>query len=172
MKIEISEESLEFIKNLSKEMLSQDRRCTADPYFYIIRAEEVRVVPDGYGDEVRYLWDNDEMTREELLKLINEDPGVAGTRNNKEVFRAMNDDDKIAATIFYQDGIVTEHTVVTIKYIPENHNVFLTEKACHKHMENNHYHFKKPFSYVNHAWRNPELEQLFKIIHEIAGEKK
>ena len=66
MKIEISDEAVEFIKNLSKEIQSQDNRCTASPYFYVIRDTEVQCVPEGHGNEVRYLWDGDLMTRQEI----------------------------------------------------------------------------------------------------------
>ena len=46
---------------------------------------------------------------------------------------------------------------------------FLTEEACESHIKLNHYHYSEPHSYVHHAWRYPELEQLLKSLGEITG---
>jgi hypothetical protein len=48
-------------------------------------------------------------------------------------------------------------------------NAFLTEKACKKHIELNYYHYCKPVDYLNHAFRNPELEQVLKFICQLTG---
>lgn len=154
MKIELSEEMAEFVKELSKEMLSQDRRGTADPYYYTIFDKRITAVPDGCGDEVRFEWDGDLMTEEEIKKQIECDK--PGSNFECELDRLIG------------EGQVTPFEVVEESHRPENSNVFLTEKACHRHIEQNKHRFNKPSSFVDHAWRNPEMEKLYQLIHEIA----
>jgi hypothetical protein len=36
-------------------------------------------------------------------------------------------------------------------------NVFFTEAALIEHLNRNRHHYHKPFSYVNHCFRNPEM---------------
>lgn len=146
--VKINHKSLKFIKDLVKEIKNQDNRATASPYYYVIEDEEIRGVPDGAGDKTMFMWDGDLCAAEDVQR---EYPNV--------------DLDDIE---FHTDGIITPFDVVTARYIPYNSNVFLTEKACHQHMESNAHHFKNPRSYVMHAFRNPELEQLLKVLTEIA----
>lgn len=42
--------------------------------------------------------------------------------------------------------------------------VFLTKRACKKHIEQNDYHYDNPHTYALTAWRNPEVEHLLKIL--------
>jgi len=149
MKIEISEESFGFLKQFIQDVDSQDNRATAKPYFYVIRDTETVAAPEGHGDEIRYMWDGDVMTKESVEEHLRE-----------------FDDTKTIQDLL-DDGTIEEFDVMTQYITPENHNIFFTEKACHEHMESNHYHFRKPHSYIRHAWRNPEIEKLFEAVREI-----
>ena len=86
----------------------------------------------------------------------------------------MNNDKKIEDFLCKHgnDMNITPYEIINRHIIPHNHNVFLTEKACAHHMETNAHHFNKPYSYVDYAFRNPELEQLYEALFEITGEKK
>ena len=49
-------------------------------------------------------------------------------------------------------------------------NVFLTQKAIDKHMKDNHYHYSSAaYAYLDHAWRNPELEKLLEAVGAVSG---
>lgn len=154
MKIEISEESLQFIKQLIETIDAQDNRATASPYFYVIKEEQIQVTPHGWGVEIMYIYDGEWYTETELLDEFD-----------------VNNIDEILNNPNYCNDVSkydVKHKVVT----PENHNVFFTEKACHEHLEANHYHFgPKAHSYVRHAWRNPEMKKLFEALREIANTK-
>jgi len=148
MKVEISEKSFEFLKRLIKEIDEQDNRCTADPYYYVIQEEKTLVCAPGCGDEMYYIHDGEGRTKEELME-------------NFDLISDGEFDDFICSNGVEEIEIEKKHDDATLS------NVFFTEKACHKHIELNHYHFNKPRSYVKHAWRNPEVESIFKAIREI-----
>jgi hypothetical protein len=45
----------------------------------------------------------------------------------------------------------------------------LTHKACQKHIDENYYHYKEGMDtkdYAQVAWRNPEFENLIRILIE------
>ena len=50
-------------------------------------------------------------------------------------------------------------------------NVFLTEKAIKKHMEENKHHYSAgdEMVYLDHAWRNDELKNLLVALGHITG---
>jgi len=149
-KIEISVESLDFVRGLMSAIDEQDNRCTASPYFYVIRDEEYRAVPEGCGDESRYMYDGESFTYEQLKEMFSEE------------MSGMPFED------FLESHYVESYDVKKESMTPENHNVFFTEKACLRHLEQNRHHFRNPYSYVRHAFRNPEIENIFKVLREIA----
>lgn len=140
--IEVTDEQYEFLKNLKHEMETQDNRGTAQPYFYQIKRKE-RI----YGEELQQsdgtVWVNG-LERNELTEEEYE------IEKKEEGF-----DESDWTELQYQ-----EFTTYT--------NVFLTEKACEEHIQSNKHHYlDEPvshLSYVDHAWRNPEMEKLYEII--------
>ena len=145
--ITISDETYDFLKQLSKDMKEQDNRYTPSPYFYVIRGEKKLVAPEGFGDEEWYSSEAERSfkTEEEMKEYCQE---------NEEDFETFKDD----------------CTVYGSQIVPEHHNFFLTEKGAKKHMElngHNYRHYEKVYDYVDFAFRNPEVESLFKAIHEI-----
>lgn len=146
-RVDISAESLHFLTKLVKEIKNQDNRATSKPYFYCIKDHRIQSVPEGCGDEFRYIWDNEVFTKSECLEYLDLD---------EEAFLKLLD-----------MGDIQLYEVVEEVYEPNNHNVFFTEKACHEHIEQNRHHFNKPYSYVHAAWRNPEIEGIFRAIEEI-----
>jgi len=109
-------------------------------------------VPDGCGDEVRYIHDGGFMTENEVMEYYAE-PG------------------QTICDVIEQNSDISQYSVVIEDYIPENHNVFFTETACLCHMEQNRHHFSAPSSYVMHAFRNPELEKMFEAIRGVIDGK-
>jgi hypothetical protein len=164
MKIDIDKDSLDFIKNLSHEILSQDNRMTATPYFYVIRDKVVQCVPEGCGSETRYALDHPEylMTKEDTEAHILEN-------YSDEITEEYSIEDKLSDMI--SEGSITEYDIDVQTITPENHNIFFTETACKKHLCANMHHFKSPSTYVRHAWRNPEIETLLNIVHELAKQE-
>lgn len=151
-KIDIKQETLDFLQGLVKEINKQDNRCTATPYYYVIQI--VRLVEDCMNGE-DYYFDEDGNhlgTKEEAIKDCMENY----EQTYEEAENYVENDCRTLA-MSYQKVI-------------EQGPVFLTEKAINKHIEANRHHYGKTAqSYVDHFWRNPEMESLFKAIADISG---
>ena len=103
-------------------------------------------------------WD----TPEEFLKFALEN-GYVKKKNIDEGHRytfdkiidLMDDHDE-----FYTCGYRDHRDVIA----PDT--MFITKKSCQEHIEKNGYHYKQPHTYAMTAWRNPEVERLYKILKE------
>ena len=151
--IEIKQETLDFLQELVKEINQQDRRATASPYYYVIQVE--KLVEDCADGEIYYFDEdyNNLGTRDEAIKEILEE------EENFTITDAETYLDDICHKIYmsYQKVIVQGP-------------VFLTEKAINKHIRLNQHHYgKSARNYIDHFWRNPEMENLFRAIADIAG---
>lgn len=49
---------------------------------------------------------------------------------------------------------------------------FLTAKACQEHIDQNDYHYSEAKTYAYGCWRNPEMEEIIKFMREISKGKK
>lgn len=153
MKIEISDESYEFLKNLISEIDTQDNRATASPYYYVVQERKERVIPfasPGSGDATLYFTEDGLVRSHELMDIYE-------TKTEEEAIQKWGknypEEEPVVLDYYHDDA--------------ELSNVFFTEKAIKKHIEANHYHWREPRDYVKHAWRNPEMESLFKAVREI-----
>ena len=156
MKVEISAKSYQFLKDLVSEIDNQDNRATASPYYYVIQERKERIAPRGnVGDKTLYWHDGEYMDAEEWADALDFD--------TEAEFLAWWEEEYP-----YEEPLEIEY----YRGEPEVSNVFFTEKACEKHIKANHYHFIEPRSYVKHAWRNPEMEQLFEAIREIVKDEE
>jgi hypothetical protein len=149
--INISEKTYEFLKNLAREIKTQNNRATAFPYFYQIRIEEkIYGLDSDYTDNFIYLSKEDSEiwfeTKEEVFYYLKEEYPDLPSGVDVEDFG------------FYRLGVRT---------VPKYENCFLTERAIRKHIKQNHYHYNNPTDYLSHAFRNPELEDLINAVFEI-----
>lgn len=145
----ISDEAAEFLKSLSHRMKTQDNRCTADPYYITIQKIVDRGVPSGCGEKSSwYHYDICESFDEESLKQYCEE-------NDLDV-----------------DEFKDECTEYDVSEKEEYENFFLTYEGYEQHVKLNGHNIAREcnsfHNYVQYASRNPELEMLYKCIHEIA----
>lgn len=173
--IEVSDEMYEALMELSKEMVSQDPRCTAMPHLFQIQTEQQIPAYDGCGEEKWVDGDGGELNSEEeeidhiadhifdtelddkmeeLTKEAAKEKAEKWTKEEREVFLRGQDwhDVEVNTQMVYQ-------------------NCFFTAKACEDHIERNDYHYNTPTVYLNHGWRNPEMELVSKFLCEISGGK-
>ena len=158
MKINISEKTFAFIKSLAHELKTQDNRATANPRFYQIREMEKIVGFDlDYTDEREWISSDgiDCFTFKEALEFEKYDKP---TKTSKQIIKA----EEYLKHIGYSE--------VGIGYKTTYKNCFLTEKAINSHIEQNYYHYKNPTTYLEYAFRNPELEKVINLILEIDKE--
>lgn len=117
------------------------------------------IYPYDYGGDYVYIKEDYELrTEQDIIEYLSDN---------------LKDDDlsKISELDYYSLGSFIEdnfgfkaYTVVE-KY--RYNNVFLTEKACEEHIRLNKHNLKNPVSYVDHAYRNREMDRLINILKNI-----
>lgn len=126
------------IKNFLTKMATQDNRGTAHPFFYVIRTKVAHPAPLDNCDEVKWYWDDHSYdTLEEAEAAIKD------------------------------SGLREEPNEYGVKYHWEHRGMFLTEDDAETHLKLNHYHYSPDaYTYVEHAWRAPELTKFLKALFE------
>lgn len=147
-------EAIHFLTELSGKIKAQNNRATATPYFYVIHTEKWRVAHDDYhhGD-TKQVWVD-----------VKSGEGTHYDSKEEAIFDLM------------EKGHSREEVVNTLeeftleKYIEEE-NVFLTQEAYEDHVRLNGHNLCRGgeyYSYVKHAFRNPEMTGLLNAIHALA----
>lgn len=157
--IEINDEDYEFLMNLKSELNAQDCRCTASPYYYTIRIKKRIIVPEGCGTEFLYKDDIELEEKEEIIEYLLDN----GETLSEEKLNKLDVGRLFCRMMDYHDFKLGEYDY---EYVYEN--VFLTEKSCEHHIPiKKHNLGEEPVSYVDHAYRNPEMEKLLNILKSI-----
>jgi len=157
--IEIPDEDLAFLQELVKNMASQDRCCTADPYYYVVETHRGLIAPSGYGDHE--VWVTGANSGEPQI--------FSSDQEAKTKLAEQFEGEELANTIdeLWHFGM---HKVY------DHHNVFLTRAGYEKHMELDGHNYrgsqkKDPQPYVMHAGRNPEFKTLLEIVKRIGHDR-
>jgi len=162
--IELTDETYNFLIELSKELNSQDHRSTAMPYFFQIQTQEEIQVPEGYGTEAWFYDGSKIETDTEIKETIFEYKGWDfdddNDNKNYDILRDWEREEILEAA-GYRKG--------NYDYTEKYQNAFLTAKACKEHILKNSYHYNTPVDFLSHAFRNPELEKVLKFICELTG---
>jgi len=161
--IEISDENYEFLKDFMNRIKTQDNRATASPYFYVVQCRKEIAVPLGTTGKTRYFDSNSSSsyTLEELKKWFKEwkdDDMEWDNEKDEEEFEK------------YKRKYCEKYDIDEIE---EEHNVFFTEEGYNQHIKlngHNYRHYNKFYSYIKHAFRNPELTGLFKALEDVVKE--
>ena len=183
----ITREDVEFLATLQDEMNTQPTLCQADPRFWVVKTHEYRQAKDD-DDIHRVVFYDDTgdistMTFDEALKLAhksNVDLGGEGYAQEKlDDFCLDIDDngditwrwwDEDDAKRFVEEYASSECAKVVYETgepkIAEN-TMFLTLREAEEHIKRNDYHYNDPYTYAMTAWRSPQVERLYKILHEV-----
>lgn len=149
--IEVTDEEYKFLKELSKELNTQDNRCTADPLGFLIRYTDFEPGPEDLYDSnwrIDYYMDGDEFDSEEELR---------------EYIEKNYDKTEYGVESMISDGTFYMRPVSKFET-----NFFLTAKECEAHIKCNKHNLRgDPHSYGIHMFRNPEMEKLLKILKKI-----
>ena len=162
--IEVTDEMHKFLTELSKELNTQDHRCTRMPYFFQIQTKEQVASPEGIGTEA---WHYDG-------SLIETDEEIKDTIFEwKDWDETKNETDYIMLEDYEVEGILEKAgwTKVWYDYKEKSENAFFTEKACKEHIKMNSHHYNKPIDYLSFASSNPEMEMITKFLCELTGGK-
>lgn len=164
--IEVSDEMYDKLIALATEMTTQDPRCTRMPHMFQIRTKKKRYDWDLNGDNIIWLdsdFDVEIETKEEMIEYLN-----SQNIDIPEYFDDIWEDTDLEE---FLDENCPELRKCSYNWEYEYQNHFLTAKACKEHIEANHYHYNDPVDYLNHAWRNPEMELVSEFLCGLVGKK-
>ena len=181
--ITIDDKTYEFLVNTGREILTQNNRCTAKPIVFVVQTKHEEVRPEECSDKHKII--DDEGCEVEIAELIEDILSNMTEAILKDVFlvefeeiedglRAATSLDDIMEVVDVDDYIKRFRDYWRHVYFDEDHRYggegafFFTEKACHAHIDRNKHNYDQPRSYVEHAYRNPEIEQLCKFLTDLA----
>jgi len=170
--IEISDELYDQLMDLSKEMMTQDNRCTAYPIFYQIRDwkrvydSELNgsnyILIDRNGDYITIESAEDLMSYLEYRDIEFDKEEIEGLWEDYQTEFGWELDE------YLEDKGLTDLEKMSYSMEPVYTNAFLTEKEAQRHLESNDYHYHRDAdTYVNHGWRNNDMQILHNLAKEI-----
>lgn len=180
-KHKITEDEIRFLKELQKEMNTQDNLRQADPRYWVIRdfgkiyGEKLNN-PDGFTVydpedgyeicEIEYrIFGSFEMAGEILKKF--EDQEYELSDDDKRTIEDAYDFDSLVEALEELDLCVVQYEIV-----PKYSGMFLTQKAAEEHLRKNYYHYSDDATtYAMTAWRSQEADMLYKILHSVDFEQ-
>lgn len=169
MKIEVTQEQYEFLKNLQHELLTQPTDGNADPVFWGVIEEKEIGVPDGCGEPRIYLGDGVVNTLEEAVAYVDEwiEDCDDETKNVwDDVDKEWSEDvvDFIKTYIDMQCRLVS---VDKKRELSDETGAFLTKRACQEYIDKYGYNHTNPHTYAMTAFRNYEYDELINILKTV-----
>lgn len=187
VKEKLSSDDVKFLKELQKEINTEDNAGTASPRYWVIRQPERIYNLDE--DEANYYMFIDEYDHQELslddLKVMLEDTDDDNLKSVevKDGVLTFEYFDKYLEKIetydidfnnLYTDGRdkileLLEFEVRVIYYseldVTVDNCMFLTQIDAENHLRANDYHYhEEARTYCMHGWRNPRFERLINIL--------
>lgn len=174
--IEVTDEMYNSLMEISKEMNTQDNRCTAKPHLFQVQETKTLPTCDGCGDEIWVSDDGYEIkSKEALIDIVAED-----LYDNDEKYAYIEGNDaREKATLEAQEMWnenecsnwlkENDYRRVEVQNVSFLSNCFFTSKACDEHIRINGHNLHEPVNYLTHAFRNPEMELVSKFLCELSG---
>lgn len=191
---QITKEDIAFLSALQAEMNTQPHLCQADPRFWVIMDYEYRKA--GEDDDVSRICmiscgaAIDELDEPTLLAAAYEDAWNLGGEDyaaewldKYDLQRAEEDDGHYSIRWKWPTGNTEELEriceyyassrgftyVLKTKYpVIAANTMFLTLAEAEAHLKANYYHYDtEAHTYAMTAWRSPQVEQLYKLLHEV-----
>lgn len=142
------------IKEFLQKMVTQDNRSTAFPIFYVIRTEVEEPAPTDNCEFTKWYWQDETYDSLEEIRQYCEENEYSESEIDEAIREA------------YEYGIRKRW---------DKRGMFLTETDAENHLKLNHYHYShNAHTYVEHAWRAPELTEFLSALinhFEIKKEK-
>lgn len=183
----ITGEDIDFLSQLQETMNTQDTVCQADPRFWVIREERYeqaapddgiyfvyfhgssfigRVdIEDAIDGAVKAFEPSDECeTVDEYLERF--DLYLSGKKTLVSFGQSYNDSIK-ALIMDYASTFGCTVSFFTRKVAICPNTLFLTKASCENHIMCYGYNYNNPHSYAMTAYRSPEVEQLYDILHNV-----
>jgi len=172
--IEVTNEMHKALMELSKEMTTQDNRGTAMPHLFQVQETIEAPAHEGSGEEVFWSgeYELELRTTEDKTEFIKEQGHTErASQWTDEIDEILNGDIMDDYTL---DNIIVDDYDFEKFYTEEKKvysNAFFTSKGCDEHIRINGHNLRKPVNYLNHAFRNAEMELVSKFLCELSGGK-
>lgn len=187
VKEKLSNDDIKFLKELQKELNTEDNVGTATPRYWVIRQpERIYHLDEDEADYYVFIDECDkyELTLEDLkdkleylcddnLKSVEVKDGVLTFEYFDEWLEEV-EQYKVDYDNCYRDGLIKisellEFEVRVIYYseidVTADNCMFLTQIDAENHLRANDYHYhEEARTYCMHGWRNPRFERLIKIL--------
>lgn len=178
----LTQDDIDFLRDLQEEMNEQDTVCQADPRFWVIRGTEtVYGTADGEpcicthdAYPATEMDDWAKMIDRRLKDLYGEEGNEAKCYHGSYI--EVYVDGEETDSLFDVDEVVEwmkDHEMdvwaSTVEKVPRNYpgTFFLTLRDAEDHLEANYYHYSDDaHPYAMTAWRDPTTEKLWKILQE------
>lgn len=189
----LSNEDIEFLKELKTELITQNHVGQASPRFWVVRGTVKEYgIDSGWEDGTILVYDGDDVAdnlddailhiKEEFEKELEEkrvtiedkDPRSGYyvykhyDRHGAQCSNFLTDLDDVHSLL--EDCGVENFSVMKYKNIEKNfeNTFFMTNKECKEHIKANYYHYPKDaHSYAMTAWRAPQVARLWGILEKI-----
>lgn len=152
--METKEQALEWVKSFLHEVDTQDNRCTAKPIMFFLQTKNEYVAHDEYyGSNTRTVFRHPRMEGD---TCDSHDEAVAWIKE------------------WYEDESRVEAEIEKIEEFQMGHHwetqeAFFTESGVKRHLDLNKHNYRNGHrDFVIHAFRNPEIEELFKALRILA----
>lgn len=163
--------SIDFLKELQKELREQDNDCQAAPRFWTVG--DYRWVSCSEDNAERYsIYIPDDGESYELQDyLAEEKDNEELSEEAREAFEEI--ECETSALEWIQEY---RHADASMWAEKQEHciapsTMFLTKAEAKRHIELNHYHYtKKAHTYAMTAWRAPKVEKLLEILENFNWE--
>lgn len=173
MKIELSKEDYEFLKELRDELNTQNNDGNADPVFWGVMEDREVFVPEGYGEE-KIAYDDGLMTLEEAIANVNDCIDEYGVEL-KEEWAEVDKECAYDVCEFMEeslgwDAIHGVYDTVIEEKLSRYTGAFITKRACKEYIAKYGYNHNNPRTYAMTAFRNYELGRLLTILKNLKFE--
>lgn len=173
--IEVSDEMYAKLIELATEMTTQDPRATRMPHMFQIR-DWKRVYDWNLNGDVKIWIDRGESIEIENFDHLKEYLEDLEIDFDEEKLKSLwEEKDKYTFESNLDEWIEEncpdlEECSYSMEAVYVNH--FLTAKAAEEHLRLNHYHYHKDADvYLNHAWRNPEMDTVSTFLCNLVGKE-
>ena len=177
MKIEISQEDYEFLKDLQNELNTQENDGNADPVFWGVEetVEECRGGDGEYGGDPYITFDDGKWSLEEAIGEVEDELKNNPEYSDEWLHKEWEEVDKSCAEdvcefmtgMLHWEGIYGVVYVEDVKRVTPFTGAFITKRACKEYIKKYGYNHTDPHTYAMTAYRNFELGRLLKILKTI-----
>lgn len=167
--IQISDELYEKLEKISNEMNTQDHRGTRQPYIFRILVPNSRPAAEWCWDFNVWIHDWEEAFRDENNDFLQEAEQYIKNYYSEDEYEDLDFDDQWDVEEFLEDHDFEKWEMT--KYDEEKW-FFLTHESAKRHWESNKHHYPDEFNdYLDHCWRDPDMEAVQQFLCELTGGK-